>query len=61
MLKLIIVAVILVGLSIAGIAIRLFLVKDGDFRKSCSSVDPATGQKLGCSCEGSNESSCENQ
>ncbi|MBK7029027.1 MAG: hypothetical protein IPH45_07380 [Bacteroidales bacterium] len=61
MLKLIIVAVILVGLSIAGIAIRLFLVKDGDFRKSCSSVDPGTGQKLGCTCEGSNESICENQ
>jgi hypothetical protein len=61
MLKLIIVAIVLVGLSIAGIAIRLFLIKDGNFRKSCSSVDPDTGQKLDCTCEGSNESGCENQ
>lgn len=61
MLKLIIVATVLLGLAVAGIAIRLFVLKDGQFRKSCSSIDPATGQKMDCSCGGNPESACNNQ
>lgn len=55
-----IVATVLLGIAIAGIAVRLFFVKGSEFRKSCSSVDPGTGQKLGCTCGGEAEGSCEN-
>jgi hypothetical protein len=60
MLKLILVAVVLMSIAFAGIAIRLFFFKDAEFRKSCSSVDPLTGQRLGCSCGGDENTSCEN-
>lgn len=60
MIKLILVATVLLGLAFAGIAVRLFLLKDGQFRKSCSSVDPKTGQKLGCTCGGDPDTACEN-
>jgi len=57
-LKLIILAIILVGIAVAGIAIKMFFLKGGEFKKQCSSVD-ASGRKMGCSC-GQGESSCEN-
>jgi hypothetical protein len=60
MVKLIMVAVVLLSIAFAGIAIRLFFFKDAEFRKSCSSVDPQTGQRLGCSCGGDENASCEN-
>jgi hypothetical protein len=60
MLKLILVATILLCLAFAGIAVKMFFFKDAEFRKSCSSVDPNTGQRLGCSCGGNENSSCEN-
>jgi len=59
-LKLIVLAIILVGLAVAGIAIKMFVFKGGEFKKQCSSVDPNTGRRMGCSC-GSNEGSCENK
>lgn len=37
MLKLLLVAVVLVGLSFLGIAIKMLFTKDGEFKKSCSS------------------------
>lgn len=61
MLKLIIISIILVGLAIAGIAIKMFLKKGGEFQKSCGSVDPDTGQRIGCSCGKSSDESCENK
>ncbi len=60
MLKLIIVAIVLIGISFAGIAIKMFFIKDAQFKKSCSSVDPQTGQQLGCSCGGVESTSCDN-
>lgn len=60
MLKLILAATILLGLAFAGIAIKMFFFKDAEFSKSCSSVDPKTGQRLGCSCGGDESASCEN-
>ena len=61
MLKLIIISVVLLGLAVAGIAIKMFLSKDGEFKKSCSSVDPNTGERLGCSCSGENHGTCRNE
>lgn len=60
MLKLILVSIVLLGLAFAGIAIKMFFFKDSEFRKSCSSVDPQSGQRLGCSCGGEDSDSCVN-
>jgi len=60
MLKLILVAIILLSLSFAGIAIKMFFFKGVEFRKSCSSIDPQSGKHLGCSCGGDESTSCEN-
>lgn len=59
-LKVVLLAVIIVGLSIAGIAIKMFVQKGGEFKKSCGSVDPHTGQRIGCSCGKTEESACNN-
>ncbi len=59
MLKLILITVALLAIAIAGIAIKMFVKKDGEFKKSCSTVDPDTGEKLGCSC-GGRDKSCHN-
>ena len=60
MLKLILVAIILLGFAFAGIAVKMFFFKDAEFRKSCSSIDPQSGERLGCSCGGNESVSCEN-
>lgn len=60
MIKLILVATALVGIAVAGIAIKLFVLKDGEFKKSCSSVDPNTGKAMACSCGGETDDSCAN-
>jgi hypothetical protein len=60
--KVLLFSVILIAIAIAAIAIKMFLKKDGEFRKSCSSVDPETGEPLGCSCgHGNGGTSCENK
>lgn len=61
MLQLILITVILVGLAIGGIAIKMFLKKDGEFKKTCGSVDPDTGQALDCTCGKPAEEMCDNQ
>lgn len=55
LLNVLIISIILIGLAFAGFAIKIILMKNGEFKKSCSSVDPATGERYGCSC-GSAES-----
>lgn len=60
-LKVFLIAIIIIGLSIAGIAIKMFLKKGGEFKKSCQSVDPKTGQRFGCTCGNQEETSCENK
>ena len=61
MLKLLIVTIVVVGLAIGLIAIKMFVKKGGEFKKSCSSVDPDTGQRIGCTCGKSSEEVCENK
>ncbi len=60
-LKVVLLAVIIVGLSIAGIAIKMFVHKGGEFKKSCSSTDPHTGQRIGCSCGKTENTPCDNE
>jgi len=60
-LKILIISVVLIGLAIAGIAVKMFLKKGGEFKKQCSSVDPDTGERFGCTCgKAEGGESCEN-
>lgn len=55
-------SIVLIGIAIAAIAIRMFVKKDGEFKKSCSSVDPKSGKPIGCTCgNDENGASCENK
>jgi len=36
----------------AALGIKMFIKKDGEFKKQCSTIDPDTGKNLGCSCTG---------
>ncbi len=62
MLKLFLVVFIVIAISFGLIAIKMFLKKGGSFEKKCSSVNPKTGEKFGCTC-GNNDNSeeCENK
>lgn len=60
-LKLLLLSTILISIALIGIAIKMFVIKGGEFKKQCSSVDPHTGQKLGCSCENGGKENCRNQ
>ena len=61
MLELLIITIVILGLGIAGIAIKMFVKKDGEFQKSCGSVDPGTGQRTSCSCGKSTDEMCHNK
>jgi hypothetical protein len=60
--KVILLSIVIVGIAMAGIAIKMFVIKGGEFKKSCGSVDAKTGKPMPCSCGHSGEvkSSCEN-
>lgn len=60
-LKLVLVSIVFIGLAFAGIAIKMLFKKGYEFKKQCSSVDPATGKALGCSCGGPGDGSCRNE
>jgi len=61
-LKLLLLSVIIIAIAFAGFAIKMFVKKDGEFKKQCSSIDPKTGKALGCSCEGApGDGSCRNE
>lgn len=53
------ICIALVGLAFAGIAIKMFLKKGGEFKKQCSVKDPQTGKSLGCTC-GGHDKTCHN-
>lgn len=53
-------AVVLIGLAIGGIAIKMLIQKDGQFSKSCSSVEVTSGEKVGCVCGDGNPRNCVN-
>jgi len=60
MLTIIFFAIVLIGLAIGGIAIKMILQKDGQFSKSCSSVEFTTGEKVGCICGDGDPKNCVN-
>lgn len=60
-LKVLLITIVFLGLAFVGIAVKMFLKKDGEFKKSCSTVDPNTGQKLGCVCGDNSGGNCDNK
>jgi len=38
-------------ISFIFIGIKMFVKKGGEFKKQCSTVDPMTGERLGCTCQ----------
>lgn len=61
MLKVILITIVLIALAIAGIAIKMFVLKGGEFKKHCGSVDPKTGQKVPCTCGKPEHEQCKNK
>jgi hypothetical protein len=37
-------------LCFAGLGIKILLKKNGEFKRSCASCDPYTGERQGCLC-----------
>lgn len=61
LLQILLISIVLVGLAFAGFGIKMLLTKNGEFKKSCSSIDPKTGDRYGCTCgEGDGGEACEN-
>ncbi|MDD2530706.1 MAG: hypothetical protein PHN41_05700 [Bacteroidales bacterium] len=50
LITLFLITAILLLLSFCFIGIKMFLKKGGEFKKQCSSVDPLTGERIGCTC-----------
>jgi hypothetical protein len=62
MLQVLLISIVLLSIAIAGFAIKMFFFRDAEFKKSCSSVDPTTGERYGCSCgSGDGGEACENK
>ena len=61
MIKLILITIAIVGLAFAGFAIKMFIKKDGEFKKGCGSVDPKTGKSMSCSCHDKPDQTCDNE
>jgi hypothetical protein len=59
--KILLISVVFLALAFAGFAVKMFIKKDGEFKKQCSSVDPKTGQRVGCVCDGEGSGACENR
>lgn len=61
--ELLILAILLLGLAIGGIAIKMFFKPGATFTKSCtSSYDPDTGKPTrSCACASGTPEDCDNQ
>ncbi|PID94148.1 MAG: membrane or secreted protein [Bacteroidetes bacterium] len=60
MLKAVLITILLLSLAVGGIAIKMFVKKGGEFKKSCSTIDPNTGERVGCTCGGETDT-CKNR
>ena len=46
--------IVLLALSFCFIGIKMFVKKNGEFKRRCASVDPITGDRTSCVCGKSN-------
>ena len=59
--KILVITIVFLALAFAGFAVKMFFKRGGEFKIQCSTVDPRTGQPLGCSCSGNGDGSCRNE
>jgi len=60
--QILVISVVLISLAFAGIAIKILTKKDGEFKKTCGTTDPISGEKIGCACgSGDGGGTCENR
>ncbi len=60
--KLFLIATVILGLALLGLAIRIILVRNGRFNKSCSTSFDPDGKRSDCMCGGKgkeDETQCE--
>ncbi len=60
-LKLLLTVILLIALAWIAIGIKMFVKKNGQFSKSCSTVDPTTGKPMACTCSSSDKEPCHNE
>ena len=48
----------LLTLAIAGIAIKMFVRKGGEFKKQCATIEFESGEKVGCVCDSERHEDC---
>lgn len=58
-LKLILITFVLIAIAFAAIGIKMFVKRDGEFTKQCSSVD-TDGNRIGCTCKKPAGEACKN-
>lgn len=56
---LIIITIVLLALSVGGIAIKMFVKKDGEFRKHCTGIEFEDGEKVRCFCNSEKHEDCQ--
>ncbi|MBQ9312914.1 MAG: hypothetical protein IJ213_07720 [Bacteroidales bacterium] len=58
-----IISIVLLIICLAFIGVKMIFKKNGEFKKQCSSIDPYTGERIGCMCGHSNvlTSDCPNK
>jgi hypothetical protein len=49
----------LIAVAIAGIAIKMFVRKDGEFKKQCATIEFETGERVGCVCTSERHEDCQ--
>lgn len=60
--KILFLSVVILAIAIAAMSIKMFLIKGGEFKKTCSSCDPHSGKPMNCSCgHGDGEADCKNK
>ncbi|GEM_PF-870911 len=58
--QVILLAILLIGIAIAGFAVKMFLKPGGTFTKTCgSNFHPETGEPMPCSCSSDSPEDCE--
>ncbi|MCL2682554.1 MAG: hypothetical protein FWE63_03580 [Bacteroidales bacterium] len=45
-------------LALAGIAIKMFVKKGGEFKKQCATIEFESGEKIGCVCDSERHEDC---
>lgn len=60
--KILFLSVVILAIAIAAMSIKMFLIKGGEFKKTCSGGDPKSGKPMKCSCgHGEGGADCKNK